>query len=287
MENKYNIEKFRELLKKAIGDRTQKEFAVLASLSYSNLNRMLKLDTNGVPSRTSLIKISQASQGRVTLQQLYYACGYDVKNAETELADAEAVHDGAVPDKNIPEGAQKCASRAVELKDALLKICGYAQKYDSVSSILETALLMVGKPNVRASFYKPGEYTGTGRRGAEHYAHAKYKWYEAGFDAVLSFVVFYSVTEKGGCIFSDCAFDLSSLLELNNPDAGRYLFKISALGDVSYADYPIVCNIEKHVPGEAEKRLLAAIFGDLMNDTKANNEEHDAGADKAEDDNTP
>ena len=83
---------------------------------------------------------------------------------------------------------------------------------------------------------------------------------------MIIFTVFYSVTEKGGYIFSDCAFDLSSLMEIGNPDAVNYVFKISMLGDVVYTDYPIICDIKKHVPGEAERKLLRAIFGDSWED---------------------
>ena len=76
----YDIDKFRKLLKKAIGDRKQKEFAEIAGLSYFNLNRMLKNDSNGVPKRSSLEKIAEASEGRVTVSQLLYVCGYKLND---------------------------------------------------------------------------------------------------------------------------------------------------------------------------------------------------------------
>lgn len=265
MGNNYNIEKFRKLLRTAIGDRTQKDFAAVAGLSHTNLNRMLNVDTNGIPSETSLCKIAQASQGRVTIHQLYAACGYDVKNIKTnEKTDADA--DMPVLSEDSPDGAKKCAASALALMKALKKMSGFANKYGSIEGILETAAITAERPNVHTSVGKSFEYNGTGRHGAEHFVHTKYFWYEAGCDAVIIFTVFYSVTEKGGYIFSDCAFDLSSLMEIGNPDAVNYVFKISMLGDVVYTDYPIICDIKKHVPGEAERKLLRAIFGDSWED---------------------
>ena len=48
-ENKFNQKKFRELLKKGIGLRTQKEFAAQAGMSPATINRMLNEDVIARP----------------------------------------------------------------------------------------------------------------------------------------------------------------------------------------------------------------------------------------------
>lgn len=258
MEKNYNIKQFRELLKKAIGDRTQKEFASVAGLSHTNLNRMLNTDNNGVPALSSLEKIAQASQGRVTFHQLRHACGYETKD------DNVIPKDDDTNILNVPDGAKNCVSSVMKLKSALSRLCGHAQKYGSIENMLETASLMADMPFVHFVIHDSKDYPGPGRLGAEHYVNAAYVWCELGFKVVFLFSVFYSITENGGFIFSDCAFDLSSLLSLSHEDAGKYLFRISELGDVNYTDYPIVCDIRKKYFGEAERKLLRAIFGDDM-----------------------
>ena len=250
----YDIDKFRELLKKAIGGRKQKEFAEIAGLSYFNLNRMLKNDSNGVPKRSSLEKIAEASQGRVTVSQLLYACGY-----EPDEPDPSSLPAGD-PDETMTDGKKKCAAIAGQLINALEKLSGSAQKYGSVEAFLETAAYMAGKGNIRFSLQKPEEYAGTGRRGAENYVSGAYYWVAGGYDAVLAFSLFFSRTEKGGYIISDCAFDLDTLLKCGNERAGRYLMAISAEGDVKYTDHPVVYHARRHVISTKEEKLLAAIF---------------------------
>lgn len=248
----YDMDKFRELLKKAIGGRTQKEFAEVSGLSYFNLNRMLKNDSNGVPKRSSLEKIAEASQGRVTASQLLYACGYEMAGTKASSVPAE--------DGSMTDGEKRCAAVAGQLKDALERLSGSAQKYGSVETLLETAAYMTGKGNIRFSLQEPEEYTGAGRRGAENYVTGLYCWYTGGYDAILAFSIFFSRTEKGGCIISDCAFDLGTLLKCGNERAGRYLMMVSAKGDVRYTDHPVVYHARRHIPTTEEEKLLAAIF---------------------------
>lgn len=250
----YDIDKFRKLLKKAIGDRKQKEFAEIAGLSYFNLNRMLKNDSNGVPKRSSLEKIAEASQGRVTISQLLYVCGY-----ESDDPGISSIPAGD-PDETMTDGEKKCAAVAGQLKNALEKLSGSAQKYGSVETLLETAAYMTGRSNIRFSLQEPKEYDGTGRRGAENYVTGVYCWFAGGYDAILAFSLFFSRTEKGGYIISDCAFDLDTLLKCGNERAGRYLMMISAKGDVKYTDHPVVYHARKYIPVSAEEKLLAAIF---------------------------
>ncbi len=250
----YDIDKFRKLLKKAIGDRKQKEFAEIAGLSYFNLNRMLKNDSNGVPKRSSLEKIAEASEGRVTVSQLLYVCGYKLNDIPVSSSDGEILAGDAA------DGETRCAAVAGRLKNALEKLSGSAQKYGSVETLLETAAYMTGRSNIRFSLQEPKEYDGTGRRGAENYINGVYFWFTGGYDAILAFSLFFSRTEKGGYVISDCAFDLDTLLKCGNERAGRYLMMISAKGDVKYTDHPVVYHARKHIPVSAEEKLLAAIF---------------------------
>jgi len=90
-----NYNKFREVLIKAIGNRSQREFSKLAGISAGNLNRMLG---NTVPPRDfNLRKIAAHAQNGVTLKMLMDAREYDEKvghlsGAEKADKSMELIH---------------------------------------------------------------------------------------------------------------------------------------------------------------------------------------------------
>ena len=250
MKNVYDAERCKELVRRAIGDRTQKEFADIAGLSQYHLSSLLSDKVSGVPRKSTLQKVADASQGRVSLALLLDACGYE------QASSVPVVSDGMSPEETNLAMARK-------LCETLQSMAGHANKYRSVADMLETAALTVGLDRMGVSVFTPTpEYKGTGRRGAERYAHADILWIRAGYDAIFSVEVFFCNTEGGGCIISDCAFDLETLLKQSHPTAQKFLSNAIDKGDVCYADYPIVFTCRKHVVSKAEKELMKAIFGE-------------------------
>lgn len=80
-------DEFRNLLKIAIGTQsTQKEFAAHAGLSNEHVSRMLQKNNLSKPNIETLKKIVQGSDGRVSLVDLFTACGYSLDSLPKEDA---------------------------------------------------------------------------------------------------------------------------------------------------------------------------------------------------------
>ena len=230
---KFNAENYQELLRRAIGHRTQKDFAVIAGLSPFNLNRMLNDEPSSlsVPRKSTLKKIAEAAEGRVTEAQLLYACGY-------AMQQAPSISDDLTPqEKNL-----EIASR---YKSGLEKVAGSAMKYSSVNEFLDTVSLTDGIQYMHSRVAEASEFEGVGHWNAERMV-----------------TVLFCETTKQGVIISDVVFDLDSLVQWHHDKVGSFLFAMAEKGDVNYADFPMAFSCRKHVPGEAEKRLLQAIFGE-------------------------
>lgn len=245
----FNVSEMQELIRKAIGGRKQADFAEIAGLSPFNLNRLLNQDEPAIPRKSTLKKISDASEGRVTEAQILHACGY-----ETALTADEK-------EEKTPQEANIAIASAI--KEGIEEISGRANKYASIEDMLETvALMKAQKYNIHFQVDEEKKYFGTGKRGAERYANITCKWSCMEYDGVEAFSIYFCKTENGGVIISDCEFVLEALLKLNHPEAEKFLMWLSEQGDVKYTDYPIVFRCTKHQSTDAEKKLLQAIFGE-------------------------
>lgn len=65
------------LLKRALGNRTQKSFAKDIQMSKEHLSRLVTQKRDTPPTIDTLTKIALNSQNRVSLRELLSACGYD------------------------------------------------------------------------------------------------------------------------------------------------------------------------------------------------------------------
>ena len=72
----YDVERFKNLLKTAIGSRTNVAFAQEANISTEHLSRILNNPQKHRPTRSTLNKIAGASLGTVSLNTLEEVCGY-------------------------------------------------------------------------------------------------------------------------------------------------------------------------------------------------------------------
>lgn len=77
MDNQFDKSALSMLIKKALGNRTQKSFAQDAQLSKEHLSRLITKKRDTPPTVDTLVKIASNSQSRVSLQELIFACGYD------------------------------------------------------------------------------------------------------------------------------------------------------------------------------------------------------------------
>ena len=74
------------LLKRALGNRTQKSFAEDIQLSKEHLFRLVNQKRDTPPTIDTLMKISLNSQNRVSIRELLSACGYDPDNVAVPTA---------------------------------------------------------------------------------------------------------------------------------------------------------------------------------------------------------
>lgn len=252
-----NIERYQSLLEKAMGSFSQKEFAERAGISQFNLNRMLNIDEDAdesqipVPRKSTLRKIAEASQGRVSENQLYAACGYEIVKP--------------VIDANLVPQEYNLRVMA-SLKVGLETLSHMPRRYDSLLSFLDAVRLAHGTDHMLYRCFEQVDYTGVGHNNAERVANCHFLWRDRGYQSIFSFALFYCDTAKGGCIICDTVFDLGSLLDLNHRDAGKFMFELAEKDDLNYADVPYVFTCRPYNAGEAEKRLLKAIFGEDSND---------------------
>lgn len=77
----FDQEKFRELLRRGIGSRTQKEFAEKVKMSPVTINRMLNDEVISQP-RTQTLSVFAANMTNVKYSELMEACGYDAPGDE-------------------------------------------------------------------------------------------------------------------------------------------------------------------------------------------------------------
>lgn len=251
-----NIERYQSLLENAMGSFSQKEFAERAGISQFNLNRMLRVDEDAdashpVPRKSTLQKIAEASQGRVSENQLYAACGYEIVKP---VIDANLV-------------PQEYNLRLMQsVKDGISKMSQSSVRYDSLASFLDAVKSAYGINDMYYRMLTYENFDGIGHNNAERVANCFFLWCNKGYRSIFSFSIFYCKTRRGGCIINDAVFDLGSLLELKHREANMFMFELAEKDDLNYADVPYVFTCRPYNAGEAEKRLLKAIFGEDSND---------------------
>ena len=76
-DRKFNVERFAELVKKAIGDRTQKQFSLDTGLSIYYINRLTNCKIDKAPRPNTISVIAAVAQNNVTYTELLQAAGYD------------------------------------------------------------------------------------------------------------------------------------------------------------------------------------------------------------------
>ena len=92
MENKntgFQEKEFKELLRKGIGSRTQKEFAAQTGIAQETISRMLN-DTGISCPRMKTLETISSKMTNVTLSELMVACGYQVPDIEDVIRKFES-----------------------------------------------------------------------------------------------------------------------------------------------------------------------------------------------------
>ena len=263
----YN-EKALELIRTAIGNRTQKEFAEQAGISQYLLSRALTNKFNtATPRRSTLQAIANASEGRVTYEELIEACGYTFDGQE-KVPPNEL--------KSVDQAENASMATAVDLCEGLSKLAGYPVRYDSLKDFAETVTMLYS--NAQNESFKIVEEKEYDSKRGDHIAHCMFKYMRSGwrFTSYVYFSLVYHVVSKG-VVVSDAICDLQSLVDLGHPSIHGFIFRASQRDDIEYANFPVAHEIVEET--ESMQRLLRAIYGDFpdgeISDSEDETEEDD------------
>ena len=244
------------LIKIAMGQQKQNEFAEKAGISKFHLNRLLN-NPDQNPSKSTLQKIADASEGRVSFNQLYAAYhngdilttqmdnedySKEYRIAGDELFDLSTVQNASPSDNHLKSKISlDVLKRVITLKNAITSYCGQSYRYISLHDVFESIRTIYHLEDVYCATYSiDTDAIDPGHRNAERAAHVIAQWGDENFQATFAFVLYYCKTEKGGIILSEAVFDLPSLLKVHNPVADDILFQLASMKDAVTSDYKIV-----------------------------------------------
>ena len=134
---KQEYKEFRELLRKGIGTRSQKEFAAEAGISTVHLNRMLNNETINQPSKDTLERLSYLMRN-ITLNELLVSCGHiPVDIEEMALKVEKEIETGISEVKgslqsSIPDFLDMLNTLYITVRDSIAKTDGREEKIDYI-----------------------------------------------------------------------------------------------------------------------------------------------------------
>lgn len=268
MPEKKKVTEFQRLLRIAIGAmRSQTDFGRDSGISVSQINRLLNRDDNPRPNANTMRRIADASNGRVTVEQLAYAWDHPEKAQEESAEQGRGAFDfGRKQRDNLMEG--------------LKRFSGIATAHKSIPDVLETVTMLYLDKDVEFLYQKQnenGKYAMSkefhsfdienirGHKNAEKVANVVAKWEDEYASYFLAFTLFFCETTNGAVILSDVAFDLQTLLDYEHMEGIRLVMHVSEKENANISDYAVVDGIRLKSKGKdevsPERRLLKAIFG--------------------------
>lgn len=255
----YDVSAFRDLIREAIGNRTQSEFARDAGLTPQYLNRLLNSDDIGKPTKNTLMKLSGHSYTGIPLAKFLKVCGYE---------DSEETLKNELRSMNLKDRLNKCVN---SLKAGFEKMSENRPVYDSLYEFVDMVFVIYGDESLSVKFNEHVFDVYKGEFGiAEHAVVATISWGDdydiaprvTGFDAEMDVLICYSDTTGGSVIIGDVKTDQHTLYEYGSD-------VVQTLVDMNdFREDGLACIIHKkttrkpEVAGmSAEERLLYAIFG--------------------------
>lgn len=227
MENKntgFQEKEFKELLRKGIGSRTQKEFAAQTGIAQETISRMLN-DTGISCPRIKTLETIASKMSNVTLSELMVACGYQMPDIEDVIRKFESDIDDFFQFK--AEGLDIYE----DLKDLKNKILKFLIPGRGAVSINFTDY---GKSDMEQGFIQVWP------EGAEESKVMEITWEYDRSICCTTFNIYYICTAKGKMIL--VGSDILNKLH----ESGPYIQNTIVKEKKSY---------------EQEARLLRAIFG--------------------------
>ena len=148
----YDIERFRAILKRLIGDEKQVSFARTHGVSPEHLSRLLRADTVSRPSKDLLKKLSGGSQ--LDLSELLEACGYENDALQESLYTSE----------------ERARINAEEIRENMTAMTKYCRVYKNLAEYLNEYIMLHDKRGAAFKIGAKTEYDGEGHFDAEYVA---------------------------------------------------------------------------------------------------------------------
>ena len=189
--NKGEYQKFRELLRRGIGTRTQKAFAEEVGISKEHLNRMLNNKEISRPS-VHLLKSIASHMQTISERMLLEACGYEIEPIKDRVKRFEG---------SLSEGLNN-----------LVKI-DFSQPWKSVTDAIQAMDIQYLTENGRFSFCDEEHCIEAGHHLAEKKMRFSYYWCDDEYICLTHGAIFYSRTENGNLIFLD--YDITAFSKLS------------------------------------------------------------------------
>lgn len=225
---------FQQLLKEAVGTTPQIVFAEKAGISPPHLNRMLNGKTGGSrPALSTLRKIAENSN--VPLEELLISCGYKTRTNDDDVPVTERTIEAA---QQLYHGMQALASHV----------------YPDLNTFIQDYCLQNGINKPKIYTMAEEEYEAP---DDVHTAYAEYcqgfclSYYASGRQTYLWFMLLFCRTIGGHVIVTDIVSDVDTLCR-------HSILSDNAVSKMFSQKY--ACFTKRDY--NAEKRLLAAIFGE-------------------------
>lgn len=199
----YDIERFRAVLKRLIGDEKQVSFARTHGVSPEHLSRLLRADTVSRPSKDLLKKLSGGSQ--LDLSELLEACGYENDALQESLYTSE----------------ERARINAEEIRENMTAMTKYCRVYKNLAEYLNEYIMLHDKRGAAFKIGAKTEYDGEGHFDAEYVAPiaADFVWGER--TCRIWAALYFSETRGGKVIVLDAAIDGASLAETSAVSAEK------------------------------------------------------------------
>lgn len=236
MERKqFDQKRFRQLLKKGIGNREQKQFAKQVKIAPETITRMLNDEVISCPRKKTLEMLAE-NMKNVYLSELLDACGYEVPKIEDVI-------DNVLSDIDDFFAFAKYNNNGL----ILFENCTIEQIADRLNIFLKV------KSSTTCSMFFP-DYLGSSDdvSNADDFARFCIVWEYDFYKCKTDITIPYTATSKGNILV------FYNLMDTIKPDDSHGYCK----------EYNNTVYKEKY-PDTKEGRLLAAIFGDdEYNDTE-------------------
>lgn len=254
---KKEYQKFRELLRLAIGTMSQKEFAEKSDISPEHLNRMLNSKLISQPSSRTVEKILAASVSDLDPVLMFESCGYTGMDVKLGIRRHRRKMDLYERMRSVSMDILNGFGKIIEDRLIYPDIRACVQQYlnhqvEDCRITMSSKMSEIPVANKCGEFYMNGKYTWTSQKDD------KLQYRITNF-----FTLFFVETSYNNVVLTDVAVDCATVNACGGIPSEFYDIAYQDGTDFSGLDFFAIASEEKYCYEDtAEGRLLAKIFGE-------------------------